>query len=65
MNPLIIPRNHLVEAMIASALEGDFAPFHKMLAATTDPFAPLTDVTAPYAKAPTSEEQVIRTHCGT
>ena len=65
VNPLIIPRNHLVEAMIDAALEGEFAPFHQMLAATTDPFAPLTDATAPFAKAPTSEEQVIRTHCGT
>ena len=65
INPLIIPRNHQVEAMIAAALDGDYAPFHGMLAAATNPFAPLADATAPFAKAPTAEEQVVRTHCGT
>jgi len=64
-NPQVIPRNHQVEAVIAAAVDGDFAPFHALLAAVTDPFAPLTDATRPYAKAPTEEEQVTRTFCGT
>lgn len=65
INPKIIPRNHQVEAMIAAAVAGDFAPFHAMLAAVTAPFAPLTDATTPFAKAPTVDEQVTRTFCGT
>lgn len=65
VNPRIIPRNHLIEAMIANALDGDFGPFHAMLAATTDPFSPVTAGTARFAKTPTDDEQIIRTHCGT
>ncbi|OZB77849.1 MAG: hypothetical protein B7X28_09440, partial [Halothiobacillus sp. 13-55-253] len=36
VNPMIIPRNHQVEAMIEAAVRnGDFAPFHALLAAVT------------------------------
>jgi uncharacterized protein YdiU (UPF0061 family) len=39
VNPVIIPRNHQVEAMIEAAVrEGDYAPFHDLLAAVTHPF---------------------------
>ena len=39
VNPVIIPRNHQVEAMIEAAVrDGDFAPFHALLAAVTHPF---------------------------
>ncbi len=65
INPRIIPRNHQVEAMIQAAVAGDFAPFHALLAAVTDPFAPLTESTKTYAKPPTEEEAVTRTFCGT
>jgi len=65
VNPQIIPRNHQVEAMITAAVGGDFAPFRSLLAAVTDPFSPLTDTTAPYAKPPTEDEYVTRTFCGT
>lgn len=64
-NPQIIPRNHQIEAMITAAVAEDFTPFHALLAATTDPFAPLTDETRPFAKPPTEQEQVTRTFCGT
>ena len=65
VNPQIIPRNHQVEAVIAAGVAGDFAPFHALLAAVTDPFAPLTEATRAFAKPPTEEEQVTRTFCGT
>ncbi|MFT4701990.1 MAG: hypothetical protein ACI9ND_000287 [Yoonia sp.] len=65
INPQIIPRNHHVEAMITAAVAGDFAPFHRLLSAVTQPFDPLTDKTAQFAKAPTSDEQVTQTFCGT
>ncbi len=65
VNPQIIPRNHQVEAMITAAAAGDFAPFHALLAAVTDPYAPLTDAARELAKPPTEEELVTRTFCGT
>lgn len=65
LNPLVIPRNHQVEAAITAGVAGDFAPFHAMLAAVTQPYAALTEATAPFAKAPSEEEQVTRTFCGT
>jgi uncharacterized protein YdiU (UPF0061 family) len=39
VNPISIPRNHQVEAMIAAAVDdGDLAPFHALLEAVTHPF---------------------------
>ena len=64
-NPQIIPRNHQVEAVIEAGRDGDFAPFHALLAAVTTPYAPLTEATARFARAPTKDEQVTRTFCGT
>jgi uncharacterized protein YdiU (UPF0061 family) len=38
-NPLVIPRNHLVEEALEAATTGDMAPFDSLLAEVTDPFA--------------------------
>ncbi|MEM6710908.1 MAG: YdiU family protein [Pseudomonadota bacterium] len=67
VNPAIIPRNHRVEAMIASAMEGDFKPFHAMINELAKPYddAPLTGEGAQLAKPPTSGEIVHATYCGT
>lgn len=63
-NPVVIPRNHRVAEVIQAAVDGDFTPFHAMLAVVTQPFDD-----APEARewtAPASEqEQVLRTFCGT
>ena len=64
-NPQIIPRNHRVEEVIAAGRHGDLVPFHAFLDAATKPFDPLTEKTAPFARAPTKDEQVTRTFCGT
>ena len=64
-NPKIIPRNHQVEAVIAAGRQGDLAPFHALLAAVTAPYAPLTQATADFAKAPSKSERVTQTFCGT
>jgi serine/tyrosine/threonine adenylyltransferase len=40
-NPVVIPRNHLVEEALAAAHQGDLAPFEALLAAITDPFRAL------------------------
>ena len=60
-NPQIIPRNHRVEEVIQAGLTGDFVPFHTLLAACTTPFEP----NETYARAPTSDEEVKQTFCGT
>lgn len=39
VNPLYIPRNHMVEAALEAALQNDMEPFDKLLAAITAPFA--------------------------
>ncbi|MDX8352193.1 protein adenylyltransferase SelO [Cognatiyoonia sp. IB215182] len=64
-NPQIIPRNHRVEEAITAGRSGNLEPFHALLAAVTQPYAPLTDETARFARAPSKEERVTRTFCGT
>ena len=64
-NPKIIPRNHRVEAVISAARTGDFKPFHRLLDAVTQPYADLNDDTGHFSKAPTTDEKVMRTFCGT
>lgn len=39
-NPAVIPRNHLVEAALEAASDGDLAAFEALLAAVRDPFGP-------------------------
>jgi uncharacterized protein YdiU (UPF0061 family) len=38
INPLYIPRNHLVEEAIQHGLKGDFSTFETLLEAITEPF---------------------------
>ena len=38
VNPIYIPRNHLVEEALAAATAGDLGPLHRLLAAVTAPF---------------------------
>jgi len=64
-NPKFIPRNHLVEELIAAAVEtGDFAPFHEMLAVVTRPFDEQPGMER-YAEPPAPEQRVLQTFCGT
>lgn len=64
-NPMIIPRNHQIEAIIQQAVGGDFGPFHALLAEVTNPYAPLTETRKPYAAPPKESEAVRQTFCGT
>ncbi|MDG1519454.1 MAG: YdiU family protein [Yoonia sp.] len=61
VNPQIIPRNHQVEAAIKAGQDGDFAPFHRLLAAVTTPYV----ADAEFSAAPTLDQTVRRTFCGT
>jgi serine/tyrosine/threonine adenylyltransferase len=62
-NPMIIPRNHLVEEAIAAAVEsGDFAPFEELVAVVAAPYREH----AVRFRTPPRPEQVVRaTFCGT
>jgi uncharacterized protein YdiU (UPF0061 family) len=65
VNPGVVPRNHLVEAMISAAIDGgDFAPFEEMLEVLSKPFD-LEPRFNRYERAPRPEERVLQTFCGT
>lgn len=63
-NPRRIPRNHRIEQAIAAAVGGDTAPFYRLRAALSDPFADRGDWDD-LAAAPLASERVTRTFCGT
>ena len=64
-NPLVIPRNHLVEAAITSAVyEDDFEPFNLLLDGVTRPFDD-QPATPSFIFPPKADQQVTRTFCGT
>ena len=65
VNPIFIPRNHLVEAALAAAVErGDFQPFEALLGVLARPFDD-DPALALYATPPREEERVLQTFCGT
>ena len=64
-NPIYIPRNHLVEAAIAAAVEeGDYGPFHALRAVLEDPYTERAGLER-YAAGPEPHEVVTATFCGT
>ena len=65
VNPAVIPRNHLVEEMIAAAVtHGDYAPFETMLEALSRPHDEQPSGSR-YAAAPPQRDEAYRTFCGT
>ncbi len=65
VNPAFIPRNHLVEAALAAAVErSEFQPFEDFLAVLSRPFEDQPGL-AHYATPPRDEERVLQTFCGT
>ncbi|HSN71003.1 MAG TPA: YdiU family protein [Steroidobacteraceae bacterium] len=63
-NPAFIPRNHRVEAALAAATEGDFEPFHRLLAILSRPFDDQPEFSE-HQRPPASSERVLQTFCGT
>ncbi|MDF3606416.1 YdiU family protein [Paracoccus sp. DMF-8] len=64
-NPRRIPRNHQIEAVIRTARDDDdFAPFHRLDAALHEPLQDRPEWDE-YALAPTADQIVRRTFCGT
>ncbi|WP_090847471.1 protein adenylyltransferase SelO [Paracoccus alkenifer] len=63
-NPARIPRNHRIQQAIDAGLGGDFAPFHRLVAAVTQPFDDRPDW-ADLADPPAPGQEVRVTYCGT
>ena len=66
VNPVVIPRNHLVQAALDEAEEekGSFAPFEELLQAIQTPFDARHQNTL-YAQAPAADAKPYVTYCGT
>jgi len=64
VNPLYIPRNHMVEAALAAANAGDMAPFETLLAVVSNPFV-AQDGMQSYAQPAPDDFGQYRTFCGT
>ena len=63
VNPAIIPRNHLMEAMIADAVAGDMQLFRALHEALKAPFSHCDNPS--FIAAPDPQEIVTQTFCGT
>ncbi|WP_072806199.1 protein adenylyltransferase SelO [Rhodococcoides yunnanense] len=65
VNPLYIPRNHLVDAALRAATAGDLAPFHELLDVVTHPFVRREGLSKYAEPAPVEFAEGFRTFCGT
>ncbi len=66
INPLLIPRNYLVEeALEAASSEGDLRPFDRLLEALSAPHAETGDTRSFSNPAPREHTAQYRTFCGT
>jgi uncharacterized protein YdiU (UPF0061 family) len=64
-NPLVIPRNHHVEAALAAVIErGDTEPVERLLAVLRDPYHAGPE-TAAYTDPPADGDRGYQTFCGT
>ncbi len=65
VNPIFIPRNHRVEAVIQAAVNNDdYAPFEELVKVLAKPFEEQPDYAA-YADPPLPDQRVLQTFCGT
>ncbi|NRA50353.1 MAG: YdiU family protein [Phaeodactylibacter sp.] len=60
-NPVVIPRNHMVEDVLSSAISGDMTPFHTFLEELSSPYA---DASA-LQLVPADFDASYQTFCGT
>ncbi|MBY4107737.1 YdiU family protein [Rhodococcus fascians] len=65
VNPAYIPRNHMVDAALAAATEGDLAPFDRLLSVVTNPFDGRDELSQYAGPAPVDFSAGFRTFCGT
>ncbi|HEX7309050.1 protein adenylyltransferase SelO [Lentzea sp.] len=65
VNPVYVPRNHLVEEALAAGAGGDLTPVHELLKAVTRPFDARPGLEHFSAPAPQDFSATYRTFCGT
>ena len=66
VSPLLIPRNHLVEEVLAAASDdADLEPFERLLAALRTPFDEVPGQARYAEPAPAAQTACYRTFCGT
>lgn len=63
VNPVVIPRNHRVEEVLAAAEKDDLTPLHELLAVLEKPFE-MTPQSAKYTLPP-PDDRGYQTFCGT
>ena len=63
-NPVYIPRNHRIEAMIEAAVAGDMAPFERLNTVLADPYT-VQNGAEDLRRPPAESEIVTATFCGT
>ena len=64
INPIYIPRNHLIQQVIDDAYDGNVDSFHKLLEITSKPYEEV-EKHGEFARAPKPNERVYQTFCGT
>ncbi|TAM68982.1 protein adenylyltransferase SelO [Mycobacterium sp.] len=64
INPIYIPRNHLVEEALTAATDGELAPLEQLLAAVTEPYAQRPGLER-YASPAPEDFGKYQTFCGT
>jgi uncharacterized protein YdiU (UPF0061 family) len=65
VNPLYIPRNHLVEEALDAATAGDLAPLERLLEAVGSPFDERSGLERYAEPAPKDFGTTFQTFCGT
>ena len=65
VNPVYIPRNHLVDEALAAATAGDTGPFDALLARVTDPYRAEPGAERYAEPAPEGFTETFQTFCGT
>jgi uncharacterized protein YdiU (UPF0061 family) len=65
VNPVYIPRNHLVEEALAAATAGDLEPFERLVDVLARPFDERPGSELHAAPAPADFDATYRTYCGT
>ena len=65
VNPVYVPRNHLVEEALAAAQAGDLSPTRDLLSAVSEPFTERAGLERYAAPAPAAFTDSYVTYCGT
>ncbi len=64
VNPVYVPRNHLVEEALAAATAGDLGPFERLVGVVADPYRERPGLER-YAAPDPGDPAAYRTFCGT